>query len=136
MRQLRCGLVERTSGLASLASAVRVARELAGLVEDDDDGALTLERSWTRIARLRLAEAGIPVAADVENALAACGRAERERLVEAAKAYLGTGSVAGSIDRLFCHRNTLMNRLRRFRELTGIDVTVPDQAARLVVAWS
>ena len=136
VRDLRCGLVERTQGLASLASAARFARELAGLVEDGDKHALTLEQSWTRIARLRLAEAGMPVAADVESALASCGRAERERLVEAARAYLATGSVAGSTHRLFCHRNTLMNRLRRFTELTGIDVTVPNQAARLVVAWS
>jgi DNA-binding PucR family transcriptional regulator len=29
-----------------------------------------------------------------------------------------------------------MNRLRRFTDLTGIDVTIPHQAARLVVAWS
>lgn len=136
VRGLRCGLVEKTQGLASLAPAARFARELAGLVEDNDDGALTLEHSWTRIARLRLAEAGMPVASDVEKALAGCGRVERERLVEAAKAYLSTGSVAGSVRKLFCHRNTLMNRLRRFTDLTGIDVTVPNQAARLVVAWS
>jgi hypothetical protein len=29
-----------------------------------------------------------------------------------------------------------MNYLRRFTDVTGIDVTVPEQAARLVVAWS
>ncbi|WP_051442162.1 helix-turn-helix domain-containing protein [Arthrobacter sp. H14] len=136
IRGQRCGLVERTAGLASLASAARFARELASLMEDDDDCALTLQQSWTRIARLRLAEAGMPVASDVEKALAGCGPVERERLVEAAKAYLATGSVAGSVRRLFCHRNTLMNRLRRFTDLTGIDVTVPHEAARLVVAWS
>ncbi|MET1036347.1 MAG: helix-turn-helix domain-containing protein [Arthrobacter sp.] len=136
IRGLRCGLVENSPGLASLAAAARFARELAGLVEDGDEGALTLQQSWTRIARLRLAEAGMPVAADVEAALAACGPVERTRLAEAARAYLATGSVAESTRLLFCHRNTLMNRLRRFAELTGIDVTVPQQAARLVVAWS
>lgn len=136
LRGLRCGLVERTTGLGSVASAARFARELASLVEESDEAALTLERSWTRIARLRLAEAGMPVASDVEAALDRCGRVERERLVAAARTYLATGSVAESTRLLFCHRNTLMNRLRRFAELTGIDVTVPDQAARLVVAWS
>ena len=52
------------------------------------------------------------------------------------RSYLATGSIAQSADQLFCHRNTLMNRLRRFTDLTGIDVTIPQQAARLVVAWS
>ncbi|GAA1345878.1 helix-turn-helix domain-containing protein [Arthrobacter roseus] len=135
MRHLRCGLVERTEGLASLAAAARFARELAGLLEERDEGALTLERSWTRIARLRLADAGMPVVADVERALAGCGRTERDRLVDAVRAYLATGSVSESAQQLYCHRNTLMNRLRRFTEVTGIDPTIPAQAARLVVAW-
>lgn len=136
LRGSRCGLVERTAGLAGLTVAARFARELAAVAEDADVGALTLERSWTRIARLRLAEAGMSVASDVEEALDRCGRVERERLVAAVTTYLATGSVAESTRRLFCHRNTLMNRLGRFAELTGIDVTVPNQAARLVVAWS
>ena len=55
--------------------------------------------------------------------------------MEAVQTYLSTGSIAESAARLYCHRNTLMNRLRRFTELTGIDPTVPAQAARLVVAW-
>lgn len=136
VRELRCGLVEAIPGLSSLAAAARFARELAGLVEDGDDRALTLQRSWNRIARLRLTAAGMPMAADIEAVLANCGPVERDRLVETAKAYLSTGSVAASSRLLFCHRNTLMNRLRRFTELTGVDVTVPRQAARLVVAWS
>lgn len=135
MRHLRCGLVEHTEGLASLAAAARFARELAGLLEERDEGALTLERSWTRIARLRLADAGMPVVADIERALAGCGRCERDRLVDAVRAYLITGSVSESAQQLYCHRNTLMNRLRRFTEVTGIDPTIPQQAARLVVAW-
>ncbi|WP_081416852.1 helix-turn-helix domain-containing protein [Arthrobacter castelli] len=136
IRQLRCGLVEGAGGLASLAPAARIARELADQLHDGEQGALTLKAAWARIARTRLAETGIPVAADVDTALAGCGGAERTRLVEAVQAYLATGSVADSSRRLFCHRNTVMNRLRRFGDLTGIDVLVPEQAARLVVAWS
>ena len=73
---------------------------------------------------------------EVDAALARCGPVERARLVEAVRSYLTTGSIAQSAEQLFCHRNTLMNRLRRFTELVGIDVTIPQQAARLVVAWS
>jgi DNA-binding PucR family transcriptional regulator len=44
--------------------------------------------------------------------------------------------VSESAAELFCHRNTLTNRLRRFADLTGIDPTVPEQSARLVVGWA
>ncbi len=136
IRRLRCGLVENVAGLPALASSARIAGDLASLISDRDEGALTLNQAWARIARMRLAEAGIPIAADVDTALARCGGAERERLVEAVRAYAVTGSVSAASDQLFCHRNTLMNRLRRFRELTSIDVMIPDQIARLIVAWS
>jgi hypothetical protein len=133
--RLRCGLIERVVGLGGLWEATRIARDLAQLVEPTDGGALTLGRAWPRIARLRLTAAGLPIAPEVDTALAGCGPVERERLVEAVQTYLATGSIGESAVRLFCHRNTLMNRLRRFSELTGIDPTIPAQAARLVVAW-
>ncbi|GAB3261965.1 CdaR family protein [Arthrobacter pigmenti] len=136
IRNLRCGLVECAGGLASLAPAARIARDLADQLRDNDQAALTLKQAWARIARTRLAESGIPVAADVDTALTGCGTAERTRLVDAVKTYLATGSVAESSRRLFCHRNTVMNRLRRFADLADIDVMIPEQAARLVVAWS
>ncbi|MCG2624334.1 helix-turn-helix domain-containing protein [Arthrobacter sp. I2-34] len=134
--RLHCGQVERVDGLDGLWEAARIARDLAQLVQPADGGALTLGRAWPRIARLRLTAAGLPIAPEVDTALAGCGRVERERLMEAVQSYLSTGSIAESAARLYCHRNTLMNRLRRFTELTGMDPTVPAQAARLVVAWN
>lgn len=133
---LRCGLVDRIPILAKLPDAARLARELANLIGPMDKQALTMTLAWARMARLRLGESGLPITADLDAALARCSGTERVRLVEAARAYLSTGSIAASAEVLFCHRNTLMNRLRRFAEVTGIDVTVPVQAARLVVAWA
>ncbi|MEE1620968.1 helix-turn-helix domain-containing protein [Zafaria sp. Z1313] len=133
---LRCGLVPSVEGLAGLWSAARLARELALLTTPDDTAALTPFTAWARLARVRLGEAGLGADSDVVLALAGCGEVERVRLREAVGAYLETGSVSASAVRLFCHRNTLMNRLRRFTELTGIDPTIPRDAARLVVAWS
>ncbi|MDJ0339713.1 helix-turn-helix domain-containing protein [Cryobacterium sp. PH31-O1] len=133
---LRLGLVEAVRGIADLRGAARRARELAQLLTPQDSQALTMTIAWARIARRRLGASGSPIAGDVEAALAQCGGAERNRLVEAVRAYLASGSIAASADTLFCHRNTLMNRLRRFADITGVDVTVPQQAARLVVAWA
>ena len=102
----------------------------------DESGAMTWARGWARMARRELAEAGAPGLGEVERALEQCGAAERRRLTEAVRAYLQTGSVGQAADELFCHRNTLMNRLNRFAALTGVDPAIPVQAARLVVGWS
>ncbi|MGP5163170.1 PucR family transcriptional regulator [Arthrobacter rhombi] len=133
---LRCGLVEEVKGVGALRDASTLALELAHLATAQDEGALSLDTAWGRLARARLGSEGIGLATDVERTLSECGPSERERLVETARAYLETGSVSASAQLLFCHRNTLMNRMRRFASLTGIDLSIPAQAARLVVAWA
>lgn len=133
---LRCGLVEDVKGVGALHEASDLALELAHLATAQEEGALSLDTAWARLARARLGSDGVGLADDVEAALTDCGPSERERLLETARTYLETGSVSVSAQLLFCHRNTLMNRLRRFASLTGIDLSVPAQAARLVVAWA
>ncbi len=133
---LRLGLVEFVQGIAKLPDAAHLARDLANLLTPQDSGALTMTIAWARLARVRLGAWGSAITADLDVGLSRCGVAERARLIEAVRAYLATGSIAASSDALFCHRNTLMNRLRRFADVTGIDVTVPQHAARLVVAWA
>lgn len=133
---LRCGLVEEVHGLSGLHDAGELALELAHLATEQDTSALRLHTAWARLAGSRLGMEGIRLAADVEAALAGCGEVERERLLETARAYLETGSVSAAASRLYCHRNTLMNRMRRFGALTGVDLAVPAEAARLVVAWA
>lgn len=131
-----CGMVAEPRTLAAVPRASLVARSLAQLLEPGEHGAMTWARGWARMARLELAAAGAPGLEEVERALAGCGVTERRRLGESARAYLRTGSIAAAAEELFCHRNTLMNRLKRFAQLTGVDPTIPEQAARLVVGWS
>ena len=97
---------------------------------------MTWRSGWARLAARSLNAAGNPILADVESALAACGPVERERLIEAVQVYLASGSIGASTGQLFCHRNTVANRLRRFAELTGVDPMIPAEAARLVVGWA
>jgi hypothetical protein len=60
---------------------------------------------------------------------------ERDVLLETLGVWLDTGcSVTATAARLYCHRNTVLNRLRRFAELTGRDVTVPADAAVVLLA--
>ncbi|WP_449281733.1 PucR family transcriptional regulator [Leucobacter sp.] len=134
--ELRVGVVIAAAGIADLRRSAATAVELAHLFGPEEEGAMTWGRGWARLAARSLLAAGRPILADVQPALERCGEAERTRLEEAVRSYLRTGSVSESAAELFCHRNTLTNRLRRFADLTGIDPTVPEQSARLVVGWA
>ena len=135
LAEARVGLVA-TAGIGSLRRSALTARDLAQVLTTDEVGAMTWERGWARLAARALNAAGNSIVTDVEQALAFCGVAERERLVEAVRMYLHTGSIGASAAELFCHRNTVANRLRRFAELTGVDPMIPAEAARLVVGWA
>lgn len=131
-----CGYVEAFSGLRGLPAAARTAERLTLLLRRADHGPLTAAAAWARLAKQQLQDAGLDLWADLEAALAECRGGERERLEETVRHFLSTGNITTTAQELFCHRNTILNRLNRFQELTGIDLTVPAQAARLVVAWA
>ncbi len=136
LEQVSCGLVGEGCALERIPQVASVATSLAKLIDPDESGAMTWQRGWARMARFELDRAGAPDLDVAERALETCGVTERRRLRESVAAYLETGSVSVASEQLYCHRNTLMNRLKRFTELTGIDPTIPAQAARLVVGWS
>ncbi|SKB73586.1 PucR C-terminal helix-turn-helix domain-containing protein [Arthrobacter sp. 31Cvi3.1E] len=91
---------------------------------------------WPRVARRLLDDARLPLRATFTPSLEGRRESERERLEETARSILTTGNDSATAAALFCHRNTIPNRVARFKDLTGIDLTVPEQAALLVVAWA
>lgn len=135
VRKMACGLVENVDGLGAVARAGTTAAQLANVLAPGEDFALNVRTGWPRLARLRLAESGVDFQDMLAVGLRAARDAERDRVKETVMAFLTTGSISVTAARLYCHRNTILNRLRRFEELTGIDVTIPVQAARVVVAW-
>lgn len=54
---------------------------------------------------------------------------ERDRLVQTVEAFLVTGSTKRTARQVDCHRNTVINRLKQFEHLTGLDVNVGRGAA-------
>jgi hypothetical protein len=136
LADIPCGYVPEVHGLRGLPAAARTAESLAALLRPGDAGPLSADAAWTRLAQQNLQDAGLDLAAQLEEDMAECRGGERERLMETVQHYLSTGNITATAEQLFCHRNTILNRLNRFHELTGIDLTVPAQAARLVVAWA
>jgi hypothetical protein len=60
---------------------------------------------------------------------------EREVLLQTIVTFDDSqGSVALTSERLFCHRNTVLNRLARISELTGMSTTAPTDMTALAMA--
>jgi hypothetical protein len=128
-----CGVGPLAHGLAAVPRSARLAGELVDVLPDLG-GPRELFDAWLPLAAARLADtAGELVGAELAGLADAAPR-ERDRLLETVRAYAATGSVAEVAARVYCHRNTVLNRLRRFAELTGRDVTVPTDAAVVLLA--
>lgn len=128
-----CGVAPLAMGLAAVPRSVRIACEIVAAVPDTD-GPVDLSDAWLPVVAARLSATSADLVAPVIAGLAAAPEPERERLSETVGAYLESGSIGTVAAQLYCHRNTVLNRLRRFAELTGRDVTRPVDAAAVVLA--
>lgn len=133
-----CGVGPLARGLARVPRAVRVGEHVAGVLAPTAAGPVRLARAAVDVAATQLGGLREDVARDVLHDLLALAPQERDRLLETVDAYAASGSVAVAAQRTFCHRNTVLNRLRRVTECTGLDLTVPEQATVLLLglaAW-
>jgi PucR-like helix-turn-helix protein/diguanylate cyclase with GGDEF domain len=129
-----CGVGPLAHGLANVPSSARIAGEIVDISADVPHGPRELADAWLPLAAARLSDTAAELVRSELGGLAEVPPRERERLLAAVRAYTATGSVAQVAARLYCHRNTVLNRLRRFAELTGRDVTVPADAAVVLLA--
>jgi PucR-like helix-turn-helix protein len=75
------------------------------------------------------------LAATLTEALRPARPSERDRLLETVWAHLtGDGSPTTTAKLLYRHRNTVLNHLRRFSELTGLDLAKPSDVATAVLS--
>lgn len=129
------GYVDEVVGLAHVPAAADAAAIFARHASRSAQPRMIgSDEAWLSVAR-DLLNAAIPdFGRDVRDALSECTVHEREHLVRAVLAYAETGSIKLTSERLFCHRNTVVNRLSTFRQVTGLDITVPKDAAIALVA--
>lgn len=133
---LRCARADEVHGLMEIPRVVAALTALLEAVHPAVHRPVGLAEGFPLLARSALLGQGVDVAARLSAALRDCSDAEREHLRDTVVTYLATGSVQQTAAALFYHRNTVLKRLNRFTDLTGIDVTVPSQAATVVIAWS
>ncbi|MCG3043311.1 helix-turn-helix domain-containing protein [Streptomyces sp. S1A] len=131
---LRTGISSAVEGLARIGEARRLAE--TALRSAAPGGAPVLLHEHLPAALL-VSSPGL-AAALAERVLGPVLRlegADRDLLLDTLTAWMecdGSARRAGS--RLFCHRNTVLNRLRRFEQLTGRSLGRPHEVAELSLA--
>jgi hypothetical protein len=131
---LDCFVAPPAQSLAEVPRMLRIAMESLPVVTPDRPGRHTVRDAWGPVAATRLGEYGTVLAAAVLGPLAVISAHERDRLIETIQAYLRSGSVSETAAELYCHRNTVLNRLARFEQLTGFDPANPQDAAAVIAA--
>ncbi|WP_197494157.1 PucR family transcriptional regulator, partial [Rhodococcus sp. EPR-134] len=120
--------------IADIPLAALAATEIADQLGISGDSIVDLKDAWPQLAKRKLSEIGCDLQQFVLVPIRSCKESERDRLIETMMVYLRTGSLIETAAALYCHRNTILNRLKRIEELTGLDMTKPLDAALATVA--
>jgi hypothetical protein len=122
------GISPVLNGLSEVGAGWNTARELSNAV-DSPNKAATMQSHWPTLARRGLGNSWSIMRRSLTNKLDALPTGKRAVILESVRVFMANGSVGETSAALFIHRNTLLKRLQRFQELTGLDATVPNDAA-------
>jgi hypothetical protein len=130
----RTGISPPTAYLGGVAELVRLA-ELALLTVTPDRNEIALfDENMVGALIVSAPDVARRLADRVLRPLLALEPASRMVLIETLRAFFDAdGSVALAAERLFCHRNTVLNRVRRVEGLTGLDLARPLDVTTLIV---
>jgi hypothetical protein len=132
---LQVGIAPLAHGFSAVSRHWRVAHRLSQEIpRDGAERALTMDDDWLTVVVSSADDFGDVLAERTLSRLSQCTPKESALLVEAVRAYLREGSVSAAATTLFCHRNTVLNRLSRFADLTGLSPTLPSEAALILFA--
>lgn len=121
-------------GLAAVGDARRLA-ETALRACPAGGGVVLLDEQLPAALVVSSPGLGSSLAARVLGPLDRLDPADRDVIIETLTAWLDSdGSAQRAGARLYCHRNTVLNRLRRFEQLTGRCLTRPSDAVEVSLA--
>ncbi|MFI5661450.1 PucR family transcriptional regulator [Streptomyces sp. NPDC051684] len=133
---LRVGVSPAVDGLAAVGGARRFA-ETALRICPRDGGTVLLDEQLPAALVAAAPALGRLLADRVLGPLLALPPADRTLLLDTLTAWLDCdGSAQRAAARLYCHRNTVLNRLRRCEQLTGRSLARPADLVELGLALS
>lgn len=127
------GFVRAADGLIAVPSAIRAAATLAAIGDRHPGILIDADLGWLEIAHRAMGDRLPDFTWALRAALDTLDVGERTVILDTVWAFARTGSIKETAAVLFCHRNTVVNRLRVFERLTGLDITVPVDAARALL---
>ncbi|MDQ3946167.1 MAG: helix-turn-helix domain-containing protein [Actinomycetota bacterium] len=131
----RVGLSPLYSELTGTPEAVRLSDIARACLPPGTKGVMAYEDHPVRALLASDADAGWRTARIVLEPVLALEAESRELLLETLRVWFAAGgSAAQAAKALFCHRNTVRNRLQRIEELTGRSLEDPRGTAELFAA--
>ncbi|MGW5442033.1 PucR family transcriptional regulator [Streptomyces asiaticus] len=132
----RAGVSPAVTGLAAINTARRLA-DTALRTRPAAGTAALLEERYPEALVVSSPDLGTALADRMLGPVLGLEPADRELLLTTLAAWLeagGSARRAGGL--LFCHRNTVLNRLRRYEQLTGCSLDHPREVMELSLALS
>ncbi|MFE9680263.1 helix-turn-helix domain-containing protein [Streptomyces sp. NPDC002701] len=121
----RVGVGPVVAGLAAVGDARRLA-DMALSMCAEDGGTVRLTEQLPAALVMSCPELGAALAEEVLGPLLRLEPSDRDILLDTLAAYLECdGSAQRASVRLYCHRNTVLNRLKRCEQLTGRSLARP-----------
>ncbi|MFJ7628175.1 PucR family transcriptional regulator [Streptomyces sp. NPDC097595] len=130
----RAGIGSAVDGLAAVGDARRLA-DTALRACPADGGTVLLDAHLPAALVVSSPALGAALVDRVLGPLDRLDAADRDVLIDTLTAWFDAdGSAPRAGARLYCHRNTVLNRLRRFEQLTGRCLTRPSDATEVSLA--
>lgn len=123
--------IRHVPGLGALAAAAGLARKL--LAQHVDAGVVTPRTGFSRLVAEGLGDQLFGFEHEVIGRYHQLPEEERQRYAETLEVFLRSGSIRQAAEELYLHRNTVFKRLRSFEEITGLDVSIPQDAVIAMV---
>ncbi|GGR98274.1 PucR family transcriptional regulator [Streptomyces aureoverticillatus] len=129
------GISPVVGGLAELGQARRLAELALRTCPADTGGVVRFDRRMPTALVVGQPELAGRLVADVFGALLALEPGDRAVLLDTLDAWLDCeGSAGRAAGRLYCHRNTVFNRLRRLEQLTSRSLARPRDLIEMTLA--
>ncbi|MFE7447866.1 helix-turn-helix domain-containing protein [Streptomyces chartreusis] len=130
----RIGVGNAVAGLASVGDARRLA-DLALSICPPDGGTVRLTEHLPEALVISCPELGTTLTEQVLGPLLRLEPADRDVLLDTLAAWFACdGSAQRAGEQLYCHRNTVLNRLRRCEQLTGRSLARPLDVVQISLA--